>query len=143
EKDRAGASPLQCVLAERDGEVLGYATFRVRPDWDRAGPKGTVALRDLGALDAASYAALWRFLFGIDLTSSLEAGGRPVDEPLMHLVSDVRRCRARVQDSLYVRLVEVGAALEARAYRTPVDVVLEVEDAFCPWNAGRWHLVAD
>ncbi|CAM5668369.1 N-acetyltransferase Eis [Streptomyces microflavus] len=39
--------------------------------------------------------------------------------------------------------MEVGAALEARAYRTPVDVVLEVEDAFCPWNAGRWHLVAD
>lgn len=142
-QDRAGASALQCVLAERDGEVLGYATFRVRPDWDRAGPKGTVALRDLAALDPASYAALWRFLFGIDLTSSVEAGSRPVDEPLMHLVSDVRRCEARVQDALYVRLVEVGAALEARAYRTPVDVVLEVADAFCPWNAGRWHLVAD
>ncbi|MFL3870968.1 GNAT family N-acetyltransferase [Streptomyces griseobrunneus] len=142
-QDRAGASPLQCVLAERDGEVTGYATFRVRPDWDRAGPKGTVALRDLAALDPASYAALWRFLFGIDLTSALETGSRPVDEPLMHLVSDVRRCGAVVQDSLYVRLVEVGAALEARAYRTPVDVVLEVEDAFCPWNAGRWHLVAD
>ncbi|WP_411079046.1 GNAT family N-acetyltransferase [Streptomyces sp. cmx-18-6] len=142
-QDRAGASPLQCVLAERDGEVLGYATFRVRPDWDRAGPKGTVSLRNLGALDAASYAALWRFLFGIDLTSTLEAGGRPVDEPLTHLVSDVRRCEARVEDSLYVRLVEVGAALEARAYRTPVDVVLEVADDFCPWNAGRWHLVAD
>ncbi|MFF9790226.1 GNAT family N-acetyltransferase [Streptomyces bacillaris] len=142
-QDRAGASPLQCVLAERDGEVTGYATFRVRPDWDRAGPKGTVALRDLAALDPASYAALWRFLFGIDLTSTVETGSRPVDEPLMHLVSDVRRCGARVQDALYVRLVEVGAALEARAYRTPVDVVLEVEDAFCPWNAGRWHLVAD
>ncbi|CAM5606474.1 N-acetyltransferase Eis [Streptomyces badius] len=116
EKDRAGASPLGCVLAERDGEVTGYATFRVRPDWDRAGPKGTVALRDLGALDPASYAALWRFLFGIDLTSSVEAGPRPMDEPLMHLVSDVRRCEARVQDALYLRLVEVGAALEAKVY---------------------------
>ncbi|MFJ9324813.1 GNAT family N-acetyltransferase [Streptomyces sp. DSS69] len=143
EQDRAGASPLQCVLAERDGEVAGYATFRVRPDWNRAGPKGTVALRDLAALDPASYAALWRFLFGIDLTSTVETGERPVDEPLMQLVSDVRRCEARVQDGLYVRLVEVGAALEARAYRTPLDVVLEVEDDFCPWNAGRWHLVAD
>ncbi|MFE2290038.1 GNAT family N-acetyltransferase [Streptomyces sp. NPDC059452] len=142
-QDRAGASPLQCVLAERDGEVLGYATFRTRPDWDRVGPKGTVVLRDLGALDPAAYAALWRFLFGIDLMSVVEAGARPVDEPLLHLVSDVRRCEVRVQDALHVRLVEVGAALEARAYRAPVDVVLEVEDAFCPWNAGRWHLVAD
>ena len=46
-------------------------------------------------------------------------------------------------DALHVRLVEVGAALAARTYRTPVDVVLEVEDAFCPWNAGRWRLTGD
>lgn len=42
-----------------------------------------------------------------------------------------------------MRLVELGAALEARAYRAPVDVVFEVEDAFCPWNAGRWRLTGD
>lgn len=42
-----------------------------------------------------------------------------------------------------VRLVEVGAALRARTYRAPVDVVFEVEDAFCPWNEGRWRLTGD
>ncbi|RPK64933.1 Enhanced intracellular survival protein [Streptomyces sp. ADI96-02] len=142
EQDRAGASPLQCVLAERDGETVGYATFRITPEWDSAGPKGTVTVRDLGALDPAAYASLWRFLFGLDLTSVLECGTRPVDDPLLHLVSDVRRCRPRVQDDLYVRLVDLPAALQARSYRVPVDAVLEVEDAFCPWNAGRWRLVA-
>ncbi|GAA3234465.1 hypothetical protein GCM10020256_51490 [Streptomyces thermocoprophilus] len=25
----------------------------------------------------------------------------------------------------------------------PVDVVLEVEDSFCPWNEGRWRLTGD
>jgi predicted acetyltransferase len=39
--------------------------------------------------------------------------------------------------------VDVGAALRSRAYRVPVDVVFEVEDAFCPWNKGRWRLVGD
>jgi predicted acetyltransferase len=71
------------------------------------------------------------------------ARNRPVDDPLLHLVNDVRRCELRVRDGMFVRLVEVGAALEARTYRTPVDVVLEVEDAFCPWNAGRWRLLGD
>ncbi len=50
---------------------------------------------------------------------------------------------AGAEDALYVRLVDVGAALTARTYQTPVDVVFEVEDAFCPWNAGRWQLTGD
>ncbi|WP_367041900.1 GNAT family N-acetyltransferase [Streptomyces sp. Je 1-332] len=143
ESERHGASPLQCVVAERDGELVGYARFQVKPDWDMAGPKGTVRLRDLEAADPVAYAALWRFLFGIDLTSTVEAHSRPTDDAVFHLVSDVRRCRIQVRDSLHVRLVEVAAALEARAYRTPVNLVLDVEDAFCPWNAGRWRLTGD
>jgi predicted acetyltransferase len=143
ESERDGGSPLQCVVAERDGEVVGYARFRIKPEWETAGPKGTVMLQDTEALDAAAHAALWRFLFEIDLTSTLTARGRPLDEPWMSMVSDIRRCGLRVRDSLYVRLVDVGAALEARTYQTPVDVVFEVEDDFCPWNAGRWRLTGD
>ncbi|NUK02761.1 GNAT family N-acetyltransferase, partial [Streptomyces lunaelactis] len=141
--DREGASPLQCVLAERGGEVVGYTLFRIKPSWDTAGPNGTVILQDLQALDPAGCAALWRFLFGIDLTSKLRMLNRPVDDPWQHLVSDIRRCNVRLRDSLHVRLVELGAALEARTYRTPVDVVMDVEDDFCPWNAGRWRLTGD
>ncbi|MFC4503194.1 MULTISPECIES: GNAT family N-acetyltransferase [Streptomyces] len=141
--ERDGASRLQCVLAERDGEVTGYARFRVRPEWTDSGHNGQVQLQDLTALDPASEAALWRFLFGIDLTSTLKVRGRPLDDAWQHLVSDIRRCQLRVRDSLYVRPVDVGGALEARTYQAPVDVVLDVEDAFCPWNSGRWRLSGD
>ncbi|MFI6852920.1 GNAT family N-acetyltransferase [Streptomyces sp. NPDC050416] len=143
ESGRDGASPLQCVLAERDGETVGYARYRVKPDWGTAGPNGSVTVENSAALDPAADAALLRFLFGIDLTSTLVMRGRPVDDAWQYLVSDIRRCRPRLRDSLYVRPVEVGAALEARTYQTPVDVVFEVEDAFCPWNAGRWRLSGD
>ncbi|MET9835037.1 GNAT family N-acetyltransferase [Streptomyces sp. NPDC006385] len=160
ESERKGASPLQCVLAERiggseatsveggggrreGGEVVGYARFHVKPEWDANGPKGSVHLRDAQALDPAAQAALWRFLFDIDLTSTVKAYGRPMDEAWQYQVSDIRRCALRVRDSLHVRLVEVGAALEARTYQAPVDVVFEVEDAFCPWNSGRWRLSGD
>ncbi|MFF8710947.1 GNAT family N-acetyltransferase [Streptomyces sp. NPDC015184] len=141
--ERQGGSARQYVLAERDGELVGCVTYRLHPKWEASGPMGKVVVNDLGALDPAAYAALWRFLFEIDLTSTVEAGNRPVDDAVLHLVSDVRRCNIRIRDSLHVRLVELGAALEARAYRAPVDVVFEVEDTFCPWNAGRWRLTAD
>ncbi|TXS35877.1 GNAT family N-acetyltransferase [Streptomyces sp. OR43] len=143
ESSRAGGSALQCLLAERDGELVGYTNYHIKPDWDNAGPKGRIVVSDLAALDPAAYAALWRFLFAIDLTSTVEARNRPTDDAVLHLVSDVRRCDIRQRDSLHLRLVDVGAALEARTYRGPLDVVFEVEDAFCPWNAGRWRLTAD
>ncbi|MFE4697559.1 GNAT family N-acetyltransferase [Streptomyces sp. NPDC056738] len=143
ESERDGASPLQCVVAERDGEVVGYTRFRVKPGWGPAGHNGAVAMVDLEGLDPAVRAALWRFLFDIDLTSTLRTRGRPVDDAWQYMVSDIRRCQLRTKDSLHVRLVEVGAALEARAYQAPVDVVFEVEDSFCPWNEGRWRLTGD
>lgn len=115
----------------------------MKPNWESARADGVVTVVAVGALDPAAYAALWRFLFGIDLTSSVVTRRRPVDDPLPHLVSEVRRCELRMEDDLQVRLVDVGAALAARMYQTPVDVVLEVEDTFCPWNEGRWRLVGD
>ncbi|MFD3514570.1 GNAT family N-acetyltransferase [Streptomyces sp. NPDC058657] len=147
EKEREGASALQCVLAEdAEGRALGFARFRVKPERSAAGPEGVVLLADLeaaGPLAPQAHAALWRFLFDLDLTSKLVVRSRPVDDALLHLVSDPRRCAVRLRDSLYVRLVDVGAALEARTYRAPVDVVFEVRDGFCPWNEGRWRLTAD
>ncbi|MFI7315928.1 GNAT family N-acetyltransferase [Streptomyces venezuelae] len=143
QSERNGASPLQCVVAERAGELVGYVRFAVKPEWGWQGPKGSVQVRDIEGADPAAYAALWRFLFDIDLTSSVVARNRPVDDALLEMVSDIRRCDVTVRDSLYVRLVEVGAALEARTYQAPLDVVFEVEDAFCPWNEGRWRLTGD
>jgi predicted acetyltransferase len=140
ESERGGASPKQCVLAERDGEVVGYALYAIKPEWTQSGPEGSVLLKDLGALDPAAEAALWRFLCSIDLTSSVVVHSRPVDDAWRHLVSDIRRCAPRTRDSLHLRVVDVGAALAARTYQAGVDVVFEVADAFCPWNEGRWRL---
>ncbi|MFD9163386.1 GNAT family N-acetyltransferase [Streptomyces sp. NPDC059558] len=140
---RDGGAPLQCVVAERDGATVGYARFHNTPQWDVSGAHGRIVLRDLEARDPAAYAALWRFLFEIDLTSALVAQNRPVDDAWQHLVSDVRRCERQLRDGLFVRLVDVGAALEARTYRTRIEIVLEVTDPFCPWNEGRWQLTGD
>lgn len=140
---RNGSSPLLCVVAERAGEVVGYAYYTIKADWSWAGANGSVGVRELRGLDPVAEAALWRFLCSVDLTTTVRFDSRPVDDAWQHLVSDVRRCEPAVREGLFARLVDVGAALEARTYQAPVDVVFEVADAFCPWNAGRWRLSGD
>lgn len=145
-QSRSGATKLACVLAEDEGgEVRGYARYALKNHWDEHGvPRGAVLLRDLEALDTAAYGALWRFLFDVDLMTELRVRERPVDDAWLHMIGDnVRLCRPRWRDSLFARPVEVGAALAARTYTVPVDVVLDVEDCFCPWNEGRWRLCGD
>jgi predicted acetyltransferase len=62
------------------------------------------------------------------------------DDPLVHLVTDARALHRTPIDALWVRLVDVDRALAARRYPAPIDLVIEVRDDFCPWNAGRWRV---
>ncbi|MFD7735410.1 GNAT family N-acetyltransferase [Kitasatospora phosalacinea] len=142
--ERGGFSPLQCVLAEdpESGELLGYARYAVKSEWTDRGAAGVVRVRVVQAELPWVAAGLWEFLLDLDLTERVEVPNLPVDDALLHLVSDVRHLVPRVVDGMYVRLVDLPGALRVRGYAAPVDVVLEVTDVFCPWNAGRWRLTA-
>lgn len=141
---RQGTTPLRCVLAGDGTGPRGYALVRARPGWDEDGLPGTsIVVQELMASDPAATAALWADLLTRDLASTVTARLRPADDPLLHLLADPRRARARVSDGLWARLTDVGAALAQRRYAAPVDAVIEVTDRFCPWNAGRWRLTTD
>jgi predicted acetyltransferase len=83
---------------------------------------------------------LWGFLLSVDLTEAVQYPLAATDEPLLHLVDEPRRLRARVADALWLRIVDLPTALAARRYRTSIDVVLDVTDDLLPDNAGRWRL---
>ena len=85
---------------------------------------------------------LWRFVLDIDWVASIEYDYLPTDSALVLLLAEPRRLQQTLSDALWVRLVDVGEALQSRALADGPPVVLEVEDAFCPWNAGRWHVEA-
>jgi GNAT superfamily N-acetyltransferase len=51
-----------------------------------------------------------------------------------------RYLRLKLHDGLWVRLVDVAAALSGRSYNGDGAVVFDVRDEFCPWNEGRWRL---
>jgi predicted acetyltransferase len=59
------------------------------------------------------------------------------------LLAEPRRLRFTLRDGLWVRLVDVAAALSARSYAAAEPVVVDVVDDFCSWNAGRWRIGPD
>ena len=123
-----------------DGTPRGYALVRRKEKWGDAGPEYPVSLREIVALDAAAAHRLWSFVLDLDLTKSVSAGLLAVDDPLTHLLVDGRAALPKLTDNLWVRLLDVPAALAGRRYATPIDVVLEVTDVRLPGNAGRWRL---
>ncbi len=138
---REGRSALRCVVAEDDSGIRGYARYSTKPDWSTPVPSGTVHVREVIGVDGAALAALYRYLFDLDLMGVTELGNVPVDSPLLHWLNNTRATLPTWQDALYVRLIEVGTALTQRTYSAPVDVALAVTDPLCPWNDGTWRLV--
>jgi predicted acetyltransferase len=128
------------LLARREGQLAGYAAFRRESRWDNATPQGTVEVTELGAVDDAALLALVRRLVNFDLTGKVDLWSRSVDDPVMWWAGGPRSVDVRAYDSLWLRLVDVPRALTERGYAAPCDLVLEVVDEVCPWNAGRWRL---
>jgi predicted acetyltransferase len=121
----------------------GYALYAVKENWEDGRSENVVRIRELLAATPAAHAVLWEHLLGLSLTRSVEWPLAPEDEPLLHALTDSRAVRARLDDALYVRLVDLGRALTQRTYAAALDVVLDVADDACPWNAGRWRVAAD
>ena len=91
------------------------------------------------ALDPAAEQALWEWLVGIDLVTQVKAWRTPpVHNPLLLQVVEPQRLGLTIRDGIWLRLVDVRAALEARTYAVSLGLTLEVTDAFLPANAGRW-----
>jgi predicted acetyltransferase len=143
--ERHGLSPLRCLLAEDEAGARGYALYAAVGRFDEPTllPDGRLVVREVIAGDPAAGAALWHSLLTRDLVTSVTAELRSAEDPLLFQLLDQRRARVRVGDGIWVRIIDLPAALVQRAYSGPVDVVLEVTDELLAGNAGRWRLHAD
>lgn len=140
-EERKGASPLFFVVHEGDGgEPDGIAAYRVKGKWANGLPDGEVIVGgDCYALDDEVEAALLAFLLSIDLTRSVRAEVRPVDDPFRWRLADPRRCHVdHIGDHLWVRILDVAGAMGARTYGAEGRLVLDLVDPFRPANDGRW-----
>jgi|SRR5579862_93615 len=135
--------PLQRALLELDGKPAGYALYRVNQDWRGGSSAGEVTVIEVMTPTAEATRELWRWLFDFDWTSNFTYQLMPLDHELFLVLAEPRRMGFEIGDALWVRLVDVGAALSARSYVGDGSVVFEVRDAFRPSNEGRWRVSAD
>jgi len=139
---RRGAGPLVHALLERDGRPVGYALYRLLQEGNtpETWRKTIRVLEALGVDDAATW-EVWRFLLEIDWTDRVAAYQLPVDHPLPLLVDRVNELGLTVWDALWLRIVDVPAALTGRTYAGSAPVTVEVvSDPHFPDNVGTWTI---
>ena len=131
-----------CVVATDDsGNPVGYAVWTARPgDWFEE--RADITVHECIAATKDAYRALWTYLIGIDLTKTIRWSEQSVDEPLEWLLSDGRAARRdRSCDSLWLRMLDVSAALSARRYASTDRLTVEVVDKDAGgWAAGSYRL---
>lgn len=113
------------LLLHRDG----YALYRV----DRTDLK-LARVSELRAVTAEAHGALWRAVLGLDSMERVSVVTHPND-PLPFLLTDTRLARMTWrQDGLWLRIMNVVAALEARGYSADLSTVIGLADV------GRYTL---
>lgn len=138
---RHGATAHRRVLHVRDGQPVGYVLYRTRTD--HAAGTTDVRLIELIGTDPEAEKALWQYVFGIDLVASIHHWNQPADDPLRWWLEQPRRMERKIEDALWVRLVDVAAALNGRLYASAGSVVLRMRDPLCRWNDGVFRLDVD
>jgi predicted acetyltransferase len=122
------------------GEVQAAVAYRVDETWERNRPAGNLSANALVAADGRAEAEMLRFLASIDWVTELTIHLRPVDDPAPLALVDGRTAQLRHRsDHLWVRIVDVPAALGARRYAGPGSLVVEVIDPM-GFAAGRFRL---
>lgn len=129
------------VTYEVGGAIHGYVRYRTKGSWDAHDlPTGKVKVEELISLDGEAYSALWQYVFGLDLVDTITAPFRRSDEPLYHQFADSRRMLRDIRDGLWIRVVDVEAALAGRRYSTEGRLTIQVTDSFRPAASGTYVL---
>jgi predicted acetyltransferase len=137
---RDGAGPKFFALLAFDREAVAYAAYRLKSNWAEGAPRGELRVADVVATTPEATREIWRFLFGVDLVERVRCARLdPAWSPFL-VVDDPRRLHVSVHDGLWLRFVDLEAALRARVYPEGAETVLHVEDALFEHNAGTWRV---
>lgn len=128
------------LFATRDGVDVGHAAFRRTHKWERNRPAGTLQVDAILGGPAAELALLRR-LVDFDLMGTVRLPEIGLDDPLLHWIGPRADSEAVPVDNLWLRIIDLPAALPLRWYAGECDVVVDVADDHAPWQAGRWRIV--
>lgn len=112
----------------------GYALYRVHGEESRS-----LRVREVTAVTPDAHIALWRALLGMDLMEKVSIWTHP-GEVVPYLLTNPRLARVTSSsDDMWIRIMDIPVALEARRYQADLDTVLDVADGF-RGDGGRYAL---
>ncbi len=124
---------------DEHGEPQGFVLYSVNEHASDFSAH-TLTVEHLCAATDDALTALWHFVLDHDLVSTVVAELRPVDEPLAWMVSNPRAVQTVARrEHLWLRILDVPAALSARRYSAADSVVLRVADTL-GFATGEWML---
>jgi predicted acetyltransferase len=135
--------PFYAVYRSASGEVEGLLAYQSDDKWgDAKQPLNTATVREMLALTPTAERALWHYVCSVDWITTVKSGYRAPDDLLPLLLPDPRAARILTQaDFLWVRILDVVRALEARTYATSATLILDVRDS-AGLAGGRFRLDA-
>lgn len=135
--------PFYAVYRNARDEVEGLVAWRSDRHWDDAKtPRNTARVEGLIGVTPAAERALWSHVCSVDWVSTVRTGHRAPDDLVPHFLPDPRAARLVTQaDYLWVRILDVVRALEARSYGASGELVIEVHDR-AGLAGGRFRLAA-
>ena len=141
ERVRGGAGPLFFAVCEEAGEQTGYVAYRMR----RIGNSdiATLEVWEQVSVTDTAHATMWRFLLNFELVDKIIAVNRPADDPLWWMLSDPRRLSRKSHDSLWLRLLDIPKALEARTYNAGGRLKIGLVSESQPAISGTYVLEID
>jgi predicted acetyltransferase len=139
---RPGRGQQVRVAIELEGRPEAYALYRIEFAARHMVVETRLEVYEALGTSPQALAAIWRYLLGIDWVARIDASWLPLDHPLLLWLREPRRMDFEVGEALWLRLVDVGAALAARGLGEGA-IVLDIRDEFCPWNTARWRVGRD
>ena len=142
EKDGKGGEVRRLAVYETERGPEAYAIYKTKAEWNPRGPACLLTVEEAIGCTPRGTREIWRFLLDVDLVRTLKMWRLPYDHPLIALAAEPRRLGMTVSDGLWLRIVDVTAALEGRTYGSSGSdrLTFDLRDDYCPWNAGRWVL---
>ncbi|WP_416484340.1 GNAT family N-acetyltransferase [Streptomyces sp. CL12] len=132
--------PAHALYRSASGEAQGLVTYRSDDTWTGQQPDQTARVERLFGTTPAAERALWHYMCSIDWITKVDSGGRGPDDLLPYFLPDPRAARiAEQSDMLWVRILDVVRALEARSYDQEGALVLEIVDD-AGYAGGRYRL---
>ena len=139
---RDGKTTMRYAVYESDGVGLGYVRYRNTEHWKDMNAEGEVEIFEHHAASAEAYSELWRFISSLDLMVTVKIHSDRLHSRVATLLKNPRRLRATMGESIWVRILDPVAALEARRFGSVGEVVVEIEDPM-GYAAGRFAIAGD